>query len=369
MMGDRAHSIETSPLLKMPQMAKNRIIILTEGKSNPLDAKTASGILRYRGGDVVALLDSTQKGRTAGEVFGVGGSIPFISRLDEIEADTLLIGIAPAGGGLPPTWRPILKEAIERGLSITSGLHFFLNEDPELAPLARARGVSIWDVRKPPDHLTVSANLARDLDCFRVHTIGHDCNVGKMITAFEVNDGLRRQGVMAEFVATGQTGIMITGWGTPIDRVPGDFISGAIEQVILEHRDAEILVIEGQGALIHPLFSGVTLGLLHGCAPQAMILCYEAGRRRIRHSGMDMLPLREVIDLNERMAGIILPSRVIGIAANTRRLGSEEAEREVKSTEDQLGLPTTDVVRFGAGKLVEAVLKARKNQTSQAEKA
>jgi uncharacterized NAD-dependent epimerase/dehydratase family protein len=339
---------------------KRHIVILTEGRSNPQDAKTASGLLRYRGEEVVALLDSTMKGRTAGEVFGWGGSIPFISRLSEGEADTLVIGIAPAGGGLPEAWRPILREAIERGMTIVNGLHFFLQDDAELSALARARGARLHDVRRPPPDLTVSANVAKDLPCFRVHTVGHDCNVGKMLNAIEVTAGLNSLGRRAEFVATGQTGIMVSGWGVPIDRVVSDFVAGAIEKLMVEHQTAEFLLIEGQGSLVHPLYSGVTLGLLHGCAPQAMIMCYEAGRTDVRHANMAMPPLGEVIRIYETMASIIRPSRVIAIASNTSLLAPREAERELKETEDRLGRPATDVVRFGSGKLVEAVLLAEK---------
>ncbi len=335
-----------------------RIAILTEGRSNPLDAKTASGLLRYRTADVVALLDSTMAGRTAGEAFGAGGSIPFVSRLDDVDADTLAIGIAPAGGGLPEAWRPMLRQAIARGMRIVSGLHVFIADDPELGRMARERGVEVLDVRRPPAHLTVSRNIARDLPCFRVHTVGHDCNCGKMVAALEVDAGLRRRGFGSEFVATGQTGIMIAGWGVPVDRVISDFVAGAIEEALVEHAGSEFLLIEGQGSLVSPLFSGVTLGLLHGTAPQAMILCYEAGRREVRHARMPMPPLEDIIALFETMARVVCPSRVIGIAANTRLLSPTEAEREVKGVEDRLGLPATDVLRFGAEKLVDAVLGA-----------
>ncbi len=340
----------------MPQ----RIVILTQGKSNPSDAKTASGVIRYRPSDVVALLDSTMAGKTSVDVFGTGGNIPFIGRLGEVEADTLLIGIAPAGGGLPVEWRPILREAIERGMNLVSGLHYFLSEDREIASLAREKGVMITDVRKPPADATVSENVAKDLACFRVHTVGHDCNVGKMLTSIEVAAGLKSRGCNAEFVATGQTGIMISGWGVPIDRVISDFAAGAIEKVILDHKNAEFLLIEGQGSLVHPLYSGVTLALLHGAAPQALMMCYESGRTEIRHAnGAPMPPLGEIIKIYETLANLICPCKVIGISANTRFLSQKDAERDVKRTEDRYGLPTTDVVRFGAHKLVDAVIKAQ----------
>lgn len=336
----------------------SRIVILTEGRSNPLDAKTASGVVRYRPDEVVAFLDSTQKGKTVGEIFGVGGSKPFIATLSEVEADTLLIGIAPSGGGLPPSWMPILREAIERKMTVVSGLHYFLADDPELGPLAKKHGAKIHDVRKPPEGLTVSGNWAKDLPCCRVHTVGNDCNVGKMLTAIEVAAGLKKRGRRAEFVATGQTGIMISGWGMPIDRVVSDFVAGAIETLMIEHQSAEFLLIEGQGSLIHPLFSGVTLGLLHGCAPQALILCWEAGRTDMRHARMSMPPMRDVIRLYETMANVIRPCRVIGLSVNTRTLTALEAEKAVRAAEEEFGLPSTDVVRYGAEKLVDASIEA-----------
>lgn len=335
-----------------------RIVILTEGHSNPSDAKTACGVVRYRGEEVAGLLDSTQVGKTAEEVLGIGGDIPFISSLDQVEADTLLIGIAPAGGGLPEPWRPVLREAIGRHMTVISGLHTFLGEDPELGPLAKEHRTKIFDIRKTPDDLTVSKNIAKDMSSYRVHTVGNDCNVGKMHTAIELSEGLKRAGYTSQFVPTGQTGIMIYGWGIAVDRVISDFVSGATERLLLEHRDSEFLIVEGQGSLIHPFYSAVTLGLLHGCAPQAMIMCYEAARTLLRHVTMEFPHLDEMISCYESMANIICPSRVIALSINTSTLSDGAAEREIKSVEDQLGLPATDPVRIGPEKLVNAVMKA-----------
>jgi uncharacterized NAD-dependent epimerase/dehydratase family protein len=333
-----------------------RIVILTEGKSTPNDAKTATGLLRYRPGDVVAVLDSTKAGRTAGEVLGTGGSIPFISRLADVKADTLLIGIAPAGGKLPAPWRKILREAIRRGMDIISGLHFFLNEDEELTALAKKHGVQLHDVRKPPAALTVSKNVAKGLACHRVHTVGHDCSVGKMVASLELAGALKRRGRRAEFVATGQTGIMVAGWGIPIDRVISDFVAGAIEELIVEHQAEEFLLIEGQGSLIHPLYSGVTLGLLHGCAPQTMVMVFEPTRKVIKHTDHPMPPLKEVIRIYEDIASLMTPSKVVALAANTYALSPEAADRVVKKTEDELGIVTADLIRHGSERVVDAIL-------------
>ena len=337
----------------------SRIVILTEGKSNPTDAKTATGVLRYRADEVVAILDSGLTGTTAAERLGVGGDIPFIGSVADVDADTLLIGIAPAGGGLPASWRVLLRQAIERRMSIVSGLHVFIGDDPEFRELAEKRGVRIHDVRKPPADLPVSRNLARSPTCFRVHTVGHDCSVGKMLTSLEITRVLQERGHSAEFLATGQTGIMISGKGIPIDAVVSDFVAGAAEKLVLESRDRDFVVVEGQGSLIHPLFSGVTLGLLHGCAPQAMVMCVDPRRTGIKHGNAPMRPLPDVIDLYERMANLIAPSSVVGVSLNTSSLSDSEAVAEVEGIGGLTGLPTTDVIRFGCGSIVDAILEAR----------
>jgi len=338
----------------------SRMILLTEGMSNPTEAKTATGLLRYRGEEVVAILDSACAGRTAREVFGVGGEIPFVAALEGLEADTLVMGVATAGGELPGGWRAVIAEALRSGMKILNGLHTFLRDDPELAPLAAEHGGELIDVRRPPADLVVSSNEARNTSCFRVHTVGHDCGVGKMLTALELTAALRERGHTAEFLATGQTGIMISGSGIPIDAVVSDFVAGAAEQLVLENRDKEFVLIEGQGSLVHPLYSGVTLGLLHGCAPQAMVMGFDPTRSTIRHSEQEMPPLREVIELYEAMANVMSPSRVVAVAANTSSLDEAGARKLLDTLQETLELPATDVVRFGCEPVVEAVLEERR---------
>jgi uncharacterized NAD-dependent epimerase/dehydratase family protein len=345
----------------------SRIVILTEGQSNPTDAKTATGVLHYRADEVVAMLDSALVGTTAGEQLGVGGDIPFIASVADVDADTLLIGIAPAGGGFPEGWRSLLRDAIERGMSIVSGLHAFIGDDPEFRDLAVERGVTIHDVRKPPKGLPVSRNVARHTPCFRVHTVGHDCSVGKMLTSLEITRVLKARGHKAEFVATGQTGIMISGKGYPIDAVVSDFVAGAAESLVVENQESDFVVVEGQGSLIHPLFSGVTLGLLHGCAPQAMVMCIVPGRTSIKHSNAPMRPLPEVIDLYERLANVIAPSSVVAVSLNTFSLSDAEAAAEIESARVLTGLPATDVIRFGCDPIVDAILEARVAHRDSAE--
>ena len=333
-----------------------RIVILTEGKSTPYEAKTATGILRYRPDDVVAILDSTRAGKNAGDVLGVGGNVPFVSKLSETDADTLLIGIAPAGGDLPNAWRALVREAIERGMDIVSGLHFFIGDDPEFRELAAKRGVKIHDLRKPAANIAVAKDMARKLRCHRVHTVGHDCSVGKMVAALEITRALKEAGRRAEFVATGQTGILIAGWGVPVDHVLSDFVAGAIEAEIVARQNEEFLVVEGQGSLVHPLYSGVTLSLLHGCAPQSMVMVYDPTRKTVRNTDLPMPPLAKLIQIYEDIASLLTPSRVVALAANTYALSAAEAERVVKQTEEEHGIPTVDVVRHGPWRIAEAVL-------------
>ncbi len=338
-------------------MADRRIVILTDGRTNPVNAKTAACVIRYKPQEVVALLDTTQAGRTAGELLGVGGSLPIVGNLaDAPSANTLLIGIAPSGGKLPPAWRKILLEAIDRGMNLVSGLHDFLSNDPEIAAAAARRGVEIHDVRRNNER-DVANRLNLREDCLRIHTIGQDCSVGKMLASVEIALALNARGYDAKFVATGQTGIMIEGDGCPVDCVVSDFVNGAVEKLVLANQHHDILLIEGQGSLSHPRYSAVTLGLLHGCVPHGMILVYEAGRRHVL--GMDYMPLpplKKIVELNEMMASVAMPSRVIGVAMNSRLLNPEEAEAERDRVRRELGVPVCDVIRHGPGEMVDAIL-------------
>jgi uncharacterized NAD-dependent epimerase/dehydratase family protein len=334
-----------------------RIVLLTEGHSEPLAGKTASCLLRYRTADIVAILDSTQAGRPADELFRVGGAIPVVATLDEAgPADELLIGIAPPGGKVPPAWRPVIVAAVNRGMRVVSGLHDFLADDPEFVAAARDRGVEIRDVRRNDERDVAKCPPLRE-ECLRILTIGQDISVGKMVTSVELARALQGRGVDAKFIATGQTGIMIEGDGCPIDRVISDFVNGAVEKQVLANQHHELLVVEGQATITHPQYSGVSLGLLHGCDPHGMILVYEAGRPH--HMGLPHIPLpplERVIEAYETMAGFRGGGRVIGVAMNSRRLNADEAEAERARLRTRLGLPVADPIRHGSNDLVEAVL-------------
>jgi uncharacterized NAD-dependent epimerase/dehydratase family protein len=339
---------------------QRRLIILTEGHSEPITGKTAACVLRYRPEEVVALLDSTQAGHTAQELLEAGGDIPIVGKLaDAPQANTLMIGIAPSGGRIPPPWRGVILEAITRGMDVVSGLHEFMSEIPEFAAAAAKSGSKIVDVRKNDEHDVSQRKGLRD-ECLRIHTVGHDCSIGKMLVAVELARALNVAGHDAKFIATGQTGIMVEGDGVPIDRVIADFVNGAIEKQVLANQHHEMVVVEGQGSLAHPRYSAVTLGLLHGCAPHGMIMCYEAGRKNVH--GMEYIPLQplpHLIKVYEMMANLMGPSKVIGIAVNTRRLNAQQAADERKRARNELGLPTCDVIRDGPDELVEAIVRMK----------
>jgi len=337
------------------------MIILTDGYNDWHTAKTAVCVLRYRPEQVVAVLDREGAGKTCQEVLGIGGDKPVVASVTDVpEANALLIGIAPPGGKIPKPWRPIVLDAIRRKLNVISGLHDFLNDDPEFSQAAREHGVELVDVRRTDEHDVAAREGIRE-GCLRIQTIANDCGCGKMVAAVEVAEGLKRAGVDAKFVATGQTGILVEGDGCPVDRVICDFLNGAAERLVLANQHHDVIVIEGQGSLFNPRYSCVTLGLLHGAMPDGLIVCYEVGRTMIEGMEPHPLPsLERLIDYYEASANVMHPCRVIGVSMNSRKVSEEEAEAECERVRREFGLPACDVIRHGPGKLVEAVLELKR---------
>jgi uncharacterized NAD-dependent epimerase/dehydratase family protein len=350
---------------------RHRFLIVADGQFGPLTSKTANSCLRYFPERIVGVLDREQAGKTVQDVLGFGGAIPVVGDFEQGlrlggggGATAVLIGIAPAGGKLPPEWRGWLRSAIERGLEIWSGLHTFIGDDPELGQLARAKGVRILDARKPPADLPIADGRAAEVDAYVILAVGSDCNVGKMTAQLQLRDQLVQRGHRTSFVATGQTGIFIEGWGIAVDAVVADFIAGAAEQLVLQGAPGnDIVLVEGQGSLIHPGYSGVTLGLLHGSCPDALILCHQATRDYIgdyhgREPWVPIPPYRELIEIYERAAAPVHPTKVIGICLNTYDLDDAAAKMAIARAHAETGLPATDPVRFDSGPLVDAIVKA-----------
>jgi uncharacterized NAD-dependent epimerase/dehydratase family protein len=336
-----------------------RYLLLAEGFSaDPHYGKTAHGVLRYRRDDVVAILDSTRSG-------GTEDGVPVVASVEAalpLGPTTALVGVATQGGRFPPAWIEILRTCIEHGLDVENGLHVFLSDDPELSSLAAARGVELRDLRRPPADLSTATGANLDVDATIVLTVGSDCAIGKMTVSLELDLEARRRGIRSVFVPTGQTGMLIAGWGIAVDAVVADFIAGAAERLVVQghERGGELLWVEGQGSLIHPVYSGVTLGLYHGSTPHLLVLCHEAGRTTIEtgNEGTHPIPpLCELVELHERIALPARPARVVAVALNTRALAADEARAVIAAAEAETGLPADDPVRFGAAKLVDAVLE------------
>jgi uncharacterized NAD-dependent epimerase/dehydratase family protein len=337
-----------------------RFLILTQGHFGPSTSKTANACIRYAPQRVAAVLDGSHAGATAQAILGFGGAIPVVASVSSgiaRGANALLIGIAPAGGSLPPEWRSIVREALSSGLDVWSGLHVFLQDDPEFAGLARTHGRSIYDFRRPPPNLPVATGRVRDIGATVILTVGTDCNIGKMTSQLQLRDALLARGARVAFAATGQTGILVEGWGISVDAVVADFIAGAAEALVLRAaRDADIVLVEGQGSIIHPGYSGVTCGLMHGALPHAFILCAQPGRTHVNHNAwVHVPPLPDLIRLHEQVAAPLRPARVIGVSLNTSELNADEAAAAVRTAALETGLPVTDPVRFDAGPLVDAI--------------
>ena len=333
-----------------------RYLILAEGKSgDPHYGKTARGVLRYSAHPTVAILDSERAGETE-------NGIPVVGTVNDalcFNPTTALVGVATQGGRFPPAWRELLRSCVAKGLDVENGLHEFLTNDAELVELAERHGVELRDLRKPPADLNVPTGENLEVDARIVLTVGSDCAIGKMTVSLELDREARERGLRSIFVPTGQTGIAIAGWGISVDAVVSDFLAGAAERLVVEGAGrGDLLWVEGQGALLHPAYSGVTLGLMHGSAPHAYVLCHQAGATAIEGYPEHPIPsLSELVELHEHTSLTARPARVACIALNTGALGEDEARAAVAEAEEETGLPADDPVRFGTARLLDAVIQ------------
>jgi uncharacterized NAD-dependent epimerase/dehydratase family protein len=348
-------------------MTAPRFLIVADGDFAPMTSKTANSVIRYLPDRTVGVLDRQQAGKTVQDVLGFGGAIPILGSMREglaLGPTAVLIGIAPQGGRMPPEWRAWLAEALEHGCDLWSGLHTFLSDDALLVEKAGTHGRKIFDLRRPPADLPIASGAAKTVEPLVVLTVGTDCNVGKMTAQLQLTRQLNARGVRTRFVATGQTGIMIEGWGIAVDAVVADFIAGAAERLVLEGaKDADVILVEGQGSINHPGYSGVTLGLLHGSCPDAMILCHQSTREYIgdyrQAAWLRIPPLTEYIKLYETVGSAVHPTKVIGISLNTYDMTEAEARQACETAARETGLPATDPVRFDSAPLVDAIVNAR----------
>lgn len=337
-------------------------ILLHEGISGH-HGKTGLAILRYSEAPIVAVIDRESVGKSLTELTGIKREVPIVASVTsalEYQPEVLVIGIAPGGGAVPDDYWLEIKNALEAGMSLVNGLHTPMASIPELNALLKP-GQLIWDIRKEPSNISVASGIARTLPCRRVLTVGTDMAIGKMSTSLQLHWASKLRGWRSKFLATGQTGVMLEGDGVALDAVRVDFAAGAVEQIVMRYgKNYDILHIEGQGSLLHP-GSTATLPLIRGSQPTQLVLVHRAGQFHVRnHPHVLIPPLPEVIKLYETVAsagGAFGSVPVVGIALNTAHLDESAAEESIAQTIAETGLPCTDVVRFDANVLLDAVMK------------
>ena len=344
-------------------MSEKRYLILAEEFSHdPHYAKTARGVMRYRRDDVVAMLDSKRAGESE-------DGVPIVGTVDEalsFKPNTALVGVVTQGGRFPGDWQELLKRCVSHGLDLENGLHVRLRDIPGLTELAAEHGAELRDLREPPPDLSTATGENLEVDATIVLTVGSDCAIGKMTAICELDLEARRRGLKSVFVPTGQTGVAIAGWGISVDAVVSDFLAGAAERLVVEGgKRGDLLWVEGQGAILHPIYSGVTVGLMHGSAPHLYVLCHEVGRTVVEGDPTEspILSLSELVDLHERMSLKLRPAKVAAIALNTSTVSEDEAREAIAAAEEETGLPADDPVRFGAERLLDAVLNHPRQRT------
>jgi len=347
----------------LSEAAPRRYAILAEGMLTGTNGKTAHGVLRYRGESVAAVIDSVHAGRSVDDVMPwLGSRAPIVASLDEalaLGANALLIGVATEGGHLPKPFRRTVLAAVDRGLEVVNGLHEFLRDDEEIVARAQRSGARLWDVRIPPEDIPLFSGAAYDVRAEIVLAIGSDCAVGKMTAMLEIERAARTGGARLEFVATGQTGILIAGKGIAVDRVISDFVTGAAEQLVLQASpDADVLLVEGQGSILHPAYAPVTFGLLYGSAPDALLLCHRARKTHIDGFDVELPDLPELIRAHEALLERIKPARVVAVALDTSALDPEQARQAIAQASQATGLPVDDPVRNGGAALWRAIERA-----------
>jgi uncharacterized NAD-dependent epimerase/dehydratase family protein len=338
---------------------RRRYAVLAEGRLHT--AKTAHGVLRYGADEVVAVLDSTLAGGSVGGAMpgllsGPERDAPIVATLGEALAyspTSILVGFAPAGGRLPGEWMETLRGAAEAGLEIVGGLH------QRLAP--EFPGARVWDVREPPAEAPIFSGEGFGVEAKVALTVGTDAAIGKMTATLEIGRAAKAAEIGAQFVPTGQTGVIVAGWGVCVDAVVSDFVAGVSEMLVLEAAkfSPDLILVEGQGALSHPAYSGVTLGLLHGSCPDCLVLCVSP-EKGPGYAGVPRPSPSRAARLYEEVAALVKPAPVVAVSANTKGLSDEEARAFVEKVADETGLPTSDPFRGFAGPILEAVLAAPK---------
>jgi len=338
--------------------SKKRFAILCHEAFNYIKNKTGNMLIRYRPDEVVAVIDREKIGSTSEKEVGVGGNTPVVGDFNatlHLEPDTLVIGNATQGGFITDEYKGEIINAINAGCDIISGMHQFLNDDKELKNIAAQNNVKLIDLRMPPDppHFPTGTWQNREVPVLLI--VGTDCDTGKMTTAWEVTKRLQERGRKVEFIGTGQTGILLSGSGVPIDAVKADFMAGEIEFLIQNTpKDTELVIIEGQGALTNQFYAGVTLGLMHGAMPDYMLMTHDPSRD-LDVTDFPMVSMQHVMDLHLDLMKIFRKSKFIGINLLTFAFDEKKALELIQESENEYKIPTTDLIRFGDKGLIDAI--------------
>jgi uncharacterized NAD-dependent epimerase/dehydratase family protein len=338
---------------------ERRYAILAEGWFANRHAKTAHGLVAYGKDEVIAVIDSTLAGHRVLDVMpNLRRDAPIVGTLGEaleMSPTSILVGLAPAGGELPEGWMETLGEAADAGLEIVSGLHQRLA--PELP------GARVWDVREPPEDVPLFSGEGFRVEPKVALTVGTNSAIGKMTATLEIERAAREAGLSTGFVATGQTGIVIEGWGICVDAVVSDFVAGASEQLVLAaaRNEPDLILVEGQGSLGHPAYSGVTLGLLHGSCPDCLILCTDASEEGV-FAGVPSPDVVRIARLYEEVAALVKPAPVVAVSINMKGLDEEAAENFMNRLAKETSLPVADPVRGSAEPILEAVRRAPRTE-------
>lgn len=343
---------------------KNKVIIYAQDLFAGESAKTAIGFIRYGLCKTVGIIDKNLSGKFANEVLSDLPKIPIFDSLETAkqkrsDADVLLIGIATVGGEFPKNWIPDIKKAMQLKVNIVNGLHDYLSDIEELKVLSKKENVFIWDARKTNNNYQVANARLLDHPIEIVLTVGTDGAIGKMTVALELTKSAKKIGKNPKFIATGQTGMMISGEGIPIDAIKGDFMAGAVEGELIRasKEKYDIAFVEGQGSILHPGWAGVTLALLHGSLPHKLILCHKAGRKYLKNTKVKIESLKQFIDIYEYLSLPMRKAKVVGIGLNTLGMDEKETKDAIKRAEDETSLPCDDVIKHGGDKLLKACLR------------
>ena len=335
-----------------------RFVVLAINSFNHIENKTGNMLIRYRQNEVVAVIDPEKKGLTSKDVIGIGESIPVVESFNDAmkyNPDHLVIGNAPQGGIVSKHMYLEIEEAIKNSLNIISGMHQFLSEDKYLKDLANENGSRIVDLRKPPDPPNFSKGSWIDRNTPVALVVGTDCDTGKMTTAWEIKTRLNKLGKNVEFIGTGQTGMLLSD-GVAIDAVVSDFMSGEVENLIDSKikKETDLFIVEGQGALSNYAYSGVTLGLIHGCMPDYFILTHDPSRSK-DVMGQPLPNIKEFMQLHIDLMSPFKKTSFIGINLLTYEMNDEEASNIISDYEILYNLPTTDLIRFGDAGMIKSV--------------